>query len=66
MRVTNGGNIKKMRIVKNTAGGIDLVVEKDSGNEVLITTGNYKNSMAFWKKLDDLCGKAFDSLIDLS
>lgn len=58
--------MKKMRIVKNTAGGMDLMIEKDSGNDVLITTGNHKNSMAFWKKLDDLCGKAWDNLIDLS
>jgi len=43
--------MKKAQLVENFAGGLDLLVEKDSGNEVLILTGGKKNSLEFWYDL---------------
>ena len=33
---------KKMELCRNRAGGIDLLVDRDGGNEVLILTGKIK------------------------
>ena len=54
--------IKKMRTVENHVGGLDLIVERDCGNEVQILTGN--RSMQFWKDLQRLCGDAIHELYD--
>ena len=33
--------------IENYAGGLDLLVERDSGNEVRILTGKRENSLEF-------------------
>lgn len=50
--------------IENSAGGIDLVVERDSGNEVRILTGNTTNSLKFWEQLSELCEGAIFNLKD--
>lgn len=50
--------------VENNAGGTDLLVERDAGNEVRILTGNKENSLAFWKQLSELCEGVIHSLQD--
>ena len=45
---------KKPTAQWNTAGGIDLIVERDAGNEILILTGKKSNSLKFWKQLQTL------------
>lgn len=50
--------------IENLAGGVDLLVERDSGNEVLILTGKTENSLAFWKQLSELCEGAILNLQD--
>jgi hypothetical protein len=58
--------MKNMSIVgnhvvqKNGVQGLDLVVEKDTGNDIRILTGN--KSIEFWKKLKLLCNDALDEL----
>lgn len=48
--------MKQMDIVVNSAGGFDLMVEKDSGNPVRILTGN--KSYEFFDELETLCQTA--------
>jgi len=45
-------------IVKNNAGGVNLMVERDSGNPVLILTGKPTYSKVFWEKLRILTKEA--------
>lgn len=33
--------------IENSAGGLDLMVERDAGNEVRILTGKLQNSLKF-------------------
>jgi hypothetical protein len=47
---------------ENAVGGIDLLIERDAGNEVRILTGNKKNSLEFWHRLSELCTDAIDTL----
>lgn len=47
----NRSLVKKVKLVPNSAGGIDLLTERDSGNEVLILTGRRECSSLFWRKL---------------
>lgn len=55
--------IKKHPVtIENYAGGLDLLVERDSGNEVRILTGKRENSLEFWKQLSDLCEGAINKL----
>jgi hypothetical protein len=42
---------KQPTSIENSAGGLDLLVERDAGNEVRILTGNKENSLAFWEAL---------------
>lgn len=49
---------------ENMAGGIDLLVERDAGNEVRILTGKPSNSLAFWKHLKELAEVAIFELED--
>ncbi|HEV3223913.1 MAG TPA: hypothetical protein VGZ90_13585 [Puia sp.] len=51
---------KKVEAIRNSANGIDLVTERDAGNEIRILTGNPKNSLAYWRRLRQLC----DSVIN--
>lgn len=53
---------KKMYLVDNWAGGVDLMVERDSGNTVSILTGKGDYSLKFWHKLSELCNNAIDAL----
>jgi hypothetical protein len=48
--------MKKVLMGKlNSAGGYDLLTERDSGNEILILTGKTTNSLDYWKRLQILC-----------
>lgn len=48
--------------IENNAGGIDLMVERDAGNEVRILTGKKENSLQFWQNLKELCEGAIHEL----
>lgn len=52
--------MKKAELQFNGVGGVDLLTERDRGNEVLILTGNKKNSLPYWKKLKQLAEEAID------
>jgi hypothetical protein len=54
--------MKKISLIPNHVGGIDLLTERDSGNEILILTGNKKNSIDFWQRLYDQCSDALACL----
>lgn len=54
--------VKKVKLVPNSAGGIDLLTERDSGNEVLILTGRREYSSLFWRKLQRAAGAALREL----
>lgn len=45
---------KAPKITENFAGGFDLIVERDSGNEVRILTGKKESSRAFWRRMAEL------------
>lgn len=55
---------KKARLITTAAGGLDLRVERDGGNEVQILTGNKKRSLIFWKDLYKLSEQAIEMLED--
>lgn len=50
--------MKKIEIIENSAGGLDLLTERDSGNEVLILTGKKDRSIEFWKALKETANDA--------
>jgi len=54
--------MKQLDLVRNTAGGLDLVVEKDAGNVVRILTGKQPVSVEFWNELCDLAERALAEL----
>lgn len=41
---------KKIELIPNSCGGLDLGTERDAGNPVRILTGN--ESLKFWKALN--------------
>lgn len=45
---------KELSAIKNHAGGYDLATERDRGNQVLILTGRYSNSVEYWKRMKRL------------
>jgi hypothetical protein len=49
---------KPVKAVKNSAGGWDLLTEKDAGNAILISTGKPERSLAFWNDLKEQADKA--------
>ncbi|MDP2692711.1 MAG: hypothetical protein Q8O88_03685 [bacterium] len=49
---------KKLKIIENLAGGIDLLTEKDSGNDVLILTGKPSVSRDYWLRMKRMCDAA--------
>ena len=53
---------KTPQLIRNSAGGIDLLVERDSGNEVLIRTGKPECSKEFWEKMKDLAEVALNEM----
>jgi hypothetical protein len=48
--------------IRNEAGGIDLLVERDAGNEIRILTGKKERSLEFWEKLRSLAEEIIDQL----
>ncbi len=54
--------MKKLQAKKNNAGGYDLLTERDRGNEVLILTGRYANSIKYWERLKDLADQVIYAL----
>jgi len=50
--------------IPNHAKGLDLMVERDAGNEVRILTGNKENSLKFWQELKEVCEGAIHELKD--
>ncbi len=55
---------KQPTSIENSAGGLDLMVERDAGNEVRILTGKKENSLKFWENLKELCEGAIHELKD--
>lgn len=53
---------KHPKTEENSLGGIDLITERDSGNEIKILTGNKENSLIFWKQLSELAEVAISEL----
>lgn len=53
---------KTIELQHNAAGGIDLLVSRDAGNDVLVLTGKPTNSREFWMRLRDVCEDALDQL----
>jgi hypothetical protein len=53
---------KKINTIDNPAGGIDLLTERDAGNEVRILTGKPSASREFWEALRDCCDGALAEL----
>ncbi len=53
---------KKIKILWNRGGGIDLEIERDADNPILILMGNPKTSMEVFKRLHSLCETAIDEL----
>ena len=42
---------KKIELIRNSAGGVDLLTERDAGNEIRILTGKPERSREFWKRM---------------
>lgn len=55
---------KKATTVENQQGGLDLLVEKDAGNEIRISTGDKEKSLEFWQHMKELCEGAIFELKD--
>ena len=55
---------KKISSIENSAGGIDLLIERDAGNEVRILTGKPSVSRKVWEELMDVCRGAIHALED--
>jgi hypothetical protein len=53
---------KEPTLKRNTAGGIDLLVERDAGNEVRILTGREGSSLKFWEQMRELADEAIEDL----
>ena len=53
---------KTMEAVKNDAGGLDLVIERDAGDEVRIPMGGPRDSLAAWEELLHLASSAVETL----
>lgn len=54
--------MKTVAIIHNSVGGIDLLTERDAGNEVRILTGRRGNSLEFWKRLQEVSKEAVEQL----
>lgn len=55
---------KPVDAVRNSAGGFDLLTERDGGNDILILTGKKERSLAFWKRLHTIAGNVITLLDD--
>lgn len=56
--------MKKLDLIRNQAGGIDLMVEKDADNLIRILTGYPENSVAFFEELIVLADRALVELAE--
>jgi len=54
--------MKTVALVDNTVGGIDLLTERDAGNEIMILTGRREKSLEFWKNLREVSEEAIKQL----
>ena len=54
--------MKKIDIANNTNGGVDLITERDSGNDVKILTGNHIRSLDFWNRMKAISEEAIDRI----
>ena len=54
--------MKSIQLIRNGAGGIDLLTERDAGNDVRILTGKPQYSKQFWTKLKRACTTALKEL----
>ena len=54
--------MKKLNLIKNFAKGMDLELEKDTGNPILILTGKPSLSRKFYKQLQKTCEIALIAL----
>lgn len=53
---------KAPKLVPNSAGGIDLLVERSAGNEFRVLTGYPEFSLRFWRSLRRLTKQAIAEL----
>lgn len=51
---------KNIKVVGNFSGGFDMIVEKDAGNPIFITTGKVSSSLKFWKDMKAASTKVVD------
>ena len=49
---------KNIQVVRNGAGGVDLITERDAGNKIRILTGNAERSYEFWNAMLMKCNEA--------
>jgi hypothetical protein len=54
--------MKKPTLFLNEVGGIDLLVERDGGNEVRVLTGAPEHSLKFWTRIRQLADEAIGTL----
>jgi len=53
---------KKVVPIENHAGGIDLITERDAGNEIRILTGDPQYSLEFWENIKEHAELAVQTL----
>lgn len=53
---------KKYELIKNHVGGVDVILERDSGNPVRILTGRPISSLAFWRRMKKLADAAIEEI----
>lgn len=54
--------MKKLELIQNNAGGIDLMTNVDAGNKVRILTGSRERSIQYWKEMQEAAQTALDHL----
>jgi len=53
---------RPIKLMRNEAGGIDLITERDAGNPIRILTGKRERSIDFWKRLREFAEEALDEM----
>jgi len=51
---------KRITLIKNDVEGLDLITERDAGNEIRILTGN--QSLQFWEEMKSMATLAIQQL----
>lgn len=54
--------MKKLELIRNQAGGIDIMIERDAGNSIRHLTGYPENSVEFFEALRDIADQALTEL----